>query len=326
MPSGRTTYRTYDQIIAEMEALATPTRTWSRSRPRRTRASRAATIKYLEITNNVSAKDGKPVFFNMGPIHGNEWAAAEDRLEFIYDVIHSARPTRRSRRSSTRSASSPCRSSTPTASCATAARTAAARSCPRDVLDVRQRRRHEPQLSVRLGLEHRRHVRRARRRPGLGARGQEHDGHREEQPGRGPGHEALELARVLLPGPGDRAGCPPTSTRIRDLSLAMAAATNNGYTNVRDSAHDYETSGETIDWSYYATRGFAVTLELVGARICSGCPTRRCRTTSTARRPTTPARRARRPPPRRPHAPPPADLLSCRTALGHQGHRGPARR
>ena len=44
----------------------------------------------------------------------------------------------------------------------------------------------------------------------------------------------------------------------------MANATNNGYTNVRDSAHDYETSGETIDWSYYATRGFAVTPETVG--------------------------------------------------------------
>ena len=42
----------------------------------------------------------------------------------------------------------------------------------------RQRRRHEPQLSVRLGLEHRRHVRPARLRPGLRARGPEHDGHR----------------------------------------------------------------------------------------------------------------------------------------------------
>ena len=49
----------------------------------------------------------------------------------------------------------------------------------------------------------------------------------------------------------------------------MANATNNGYTNVRDSAHDYETSGETIDWSYYATRGFAVTDETVGGSCTS---------------------------------------------------------
>ena len=50
----------------------------------------------------------------------------------------------------------------------------------------------------------------------------------------------------------------------------MAAATNGGYTNVRRSALDYETSGDTVDWSYYATRGFANTLELVGS--ISGCP------------------------------------------------------
>ena len=49
-----------------------------RSRPGR-RQDRALqelqgrTIKYVEITNNASAKgDGKPVFFNMGAIHGNE--------------------------------------------------------------------------------------------------------------------------------------------------------------------------------------------------------------------------------------------------------------
>ena len=54
----------------------------------------------------------------------------------------------------------------------------------------------------------------------------------------------------------------------------MAHATADGYTNVRDSAHDYETSGETNDWSYYATRGIGNTLELVGAgaRLPAGAP------------------------------------------------------
>ena len=50
----------------------------------------------------------------------------------------------------------------------------------------------------------------------------------------------------------------------------MLAATNDGYTNTRDSAHDYETSGETIDWSYYATRGFGFTRSSIGP--VSGCP------------------------------------------------------
>ena len=75
----------------------------------------------------------------------------------------------------------------------------------------------------------------------------------------------------FYPGLEIAAGLPADLSSIRDLSVAMANATNNGYTNVRDSAHDYETSGETIDWSYYATRGFAVTLEVVGgSSSCSG--------------------------------------------------------
>jgi hypothetical protein len=48
------------------------------------------------------------------------------------------------------------------------------------------------------------------------------------------------------------------------LALAMAGSTADGYTNVRDSATDYETSGETIDWSYYATRGLGFTFEITG--------------------------------------------------------------
>ena len=62
---------------------------------------------------------------------------------------------------------------------------------------------------------------------------------------------------IFYPGLEIAAGLPADLDPIRGLRVAMADATNNGYTNVRDSAHDYETSGETIDWSYYATRGFA---------------------------------------------------------------------
>ena len=63
---------------------------------------------------------------------------------------------------------------------------------------------------------------------------------------------------------------PELNTGYKALAQAMLAATNNGYTNTRDSAHDYETSGETNDWSYYATRGFGFTQELIGP--VAGCP------------------------------------------------------
>ena len=87
MPSGRTTYRTYDQIQAELTALATtyPTMVVVKTSP--FKSTQGRDIKYVEITNNPTAKDGKPVFFNMGAIHGNETAGAEDSLEFAYDVL-----------------------------------------------------------------------------------------------------------------------------------------------------------------------------------------------------------------------------------------------
>ena len=76
---------------------------------------------------------------------------------------------------------------------------------------------------------------------------------------------------VFYPGLEVFAGqTPDLNNGYRDLALAMGHATADGYTNVRDSAHDYETSGETVDWSYYATRGIANTLELVGSG--AGCP------------------------------------------------------
>src|ERR1700742_243583 len=91
MPSGRTTYRTYDQIVADMQSLAdaNPTMVQIKTAPYKTTEGRD--VKYLEITNNVTAQDGKPVFFNMGAIHGNETAAAEDSLEFAYDVINNSK-------------------------------------------------------------------------------------------------------------------------------------------------------------------------------------------------------------------------------------------
>ena len=100
---------------------------------------------------------------------------------------------------------------------------------------------------------------------------------------------------LFYPGLEIAAGLPADLDVIRGLSVAMANATNNGYTNVRDSAHDYETSGETIDWSYYATRGFAVTPETVGGSCTLlARPTTnkssQSPTTRTARRRTTPAR------------------------------------
>ena len=87
MPSGRTTYRTYADYNSEMAALAAanPDLVAIKTAPYLTTQGRE--VKYVEITNNVTAKDGKPVFFYMGGIHGNETPGANG-MEFIYDVVN----------------------------------------------------------------------------------------------------------------------------------------------------------------------------------------------------------------------------------------------
>ena len=43
----------------------------------------------IEITKNVNAADGKPVFFQMGVHHAREWPSAEMPMEFATDLVKS---------------------------------------------------------------------------------------------------------------------------------------------------------------------------------------------------------------------------------------------
>ena len=85
LPSGRVVpptatsatnfgYRTYDQMNAELAALAAANPGFVTIKTAPYKSIEGRDVKYLEITNNVDAADGKPVFFHMGLIHGNEWA------------------------------------------------------------------------------------------------------------------------------------------------------------------------------------------------------------------------------------------------------------
>ena len=57
---------------------------------------------------------------------------------------------------------------------------------------------------------------------------------------------------------------PDLNNGYADLAQALGTATDHGYTNIQQSARDFESAGETIDWSYYATRGLAFTFEHSG--------------------------------------------------------------
>ena len=87
---------------SEMDALAAANPTFVAVKTAPYLSIEGRTIKYLEITNNVTPRTASPSSSYMGAIHGNETAAAEDSLEFAYRRDQdSPRPTRRSRRCST---------------------------------------------------------------------------------------------------------------------------------------------------------------------------------------------------------------------------------
>src|SRR4051812_12968341 len=278
MPDNRQVYRAYADYNTDMQALATanPSLVAYKLAPNKTIEGRE--VHYVEIANNVTAADGKPVFYVQGSIHGNESAAAEDSMEFAIDIVNQskANPAVSALLDHVRVIIVPLvnpdgYAHTPSprrANCDSATPLTPPLTCPTSTSQgVDMNRNYPLGWGSNIGVSF-------------------------AQRGSGPGSEpevkntmsiiashqvtALITAhtneRAIFYPPFDlNAGdTPELNTGYRALAQAMLAATNNGYTNTRDSAHDYETTGETNDWSYYATRGFGFTQELIGP--VAGCP------------------------------------------------------
>ncbi|HEV2787677.1 MAG TPA: M14 family zinc carboxypeptidase, partial [Solirubrobacteraceae bacterium] len=86
LPSGRTTYRTYDEIQAELKQLVG-------QHPGLVRKGvfgssyQGREISGLEIARDVDKADGRPVFFTMGLHHAREWPSAEAAMEFAQTLV-----------------------------------------------------------------------------------------------------------------------------------------------------------------------------------------------------------------------------------------------
>lgn len=87
LPSGSTAYRTVEDYNAELEQLAQkyPDNAKLITLPNKSLEGRE--IKSLEITNNVDARDGKPVMAMFGLHHAREWPSGELTLEFAYELL-----------------------------------------------------------------------------------------------------------------------------------------------------------------------------------------------------------------------------------------------
>src|SRR3954471_30507 len=86
-PSGRTTYRRLGDYGDDMKRLVreNPSLVRPITLPYKTWEGR--TVTGIEIASNVKARDGRPVFLQLGVHHAREWPAGEHTLEWAFELI-----------------------------------------------------------------------------------------------------------------------------------------------------------------------------------------------------------------------------------------------
>jgi hypothetical protein len=91
LPSGRTTYRSYDGIQAELKKLIAANPGVARATKLPLPSSQGREISGIEIADDVegAARDGRPTFALVGVHHAREWPAAEMAMELINDILAS---------------------------------------------------------------------------------------------------------------------------------------------------------------------------------------------------------------------------------------------
>jgi hypothetical protein len=242
LPSGRTDFRTLADYERDMDTLADRRPDLVRPLTLPHRSFEGREVRGIEITRDARARDGKPVLLIVGMHHGNEWPSGEVTMELGFDLVQSFGRDPRITRLLDR-----------------------ARVVLVPVVNVdgfvRNTRRtaHDVDMNRNFGF-------------GWG----ESPPYQGAAPFSEPETQNMRelvssrqiptlltmhtcLGNMLYPPLQNKAGQTPDLARFVTLANAMAA--QNGYAH-GTSADDYETTGETIDWAYYATRGLAITIEV----------------------------------------------------------------
>ncbi|UYM07235.1 M14 family zinc carboxypeptidase [Solicola gregarius] len=243
LPSGRTDFRTLGDFERDMSDLARrfPNTVKKFALPYET--SQGRTVHGLEITKNVNAKDGKPVFVDVGAHHGNEWPSAELTMEYAYHLAENADrgPVKRELKRT---------------------RVVIVPIINTDGYVADQRRTAtNVDMNRNYGFGW---------MPGQnGANGSAPWSEPETKNVRwllstrqatvfNTQHTCIQL--VLYPPLQKAAGPIQDLGRVHSMAASMAGKLGPTY-EAKASADDYETTGEAIDWSYYATRGLSTTTE-----------------------------------------------------------------
>jgi hypothetical protein len=86
LPTGRTTYRTYEEVQSELKGLVDDNPGLVRKVVFGT-SFQGREISGVEISKNVDQPDGRPVYFLMAVHHAREWPAMEAAMEFAHMLV-----------------------------------------------------------------------------------------------------------------------------------------------------------------------------------------------------------------------------------------------
>src|SRR5918992_110626 len=86
-PSGRTTYRRLFDYSEDMKRLAREHPDLVRPITLGNQTWEGRPVEGIEIATNPNARDGRPVFLQMGLHHSREWPSGEHAMEWAYELI-----------------------------------------------------------------------------------------------------------------------------------------------------------------------------------------------------------------------------------------------
>ena len=87
LPSGRNSYRRLFDYSEDMKRLAREHPDLVRPITLNNQTYEGRTVEGIEIATNPNARDGRPVFLQMGAHHAREWPSAEHAMEWAYELV-----------------------------------------------------------------------------------------------------------------------------------------------------------------------------------------------------------------------------------------------
>ena len=88
LPTGRTTYRTFEDVQQELKDMVAQHPDLVRPFTLKTKTFQGRDIQAIEVARNVASEDDtRPVVYLNGIHHAREWPATEVLMEFVWDVL-----------------------------------------------------------------------------------------------------------------------------------------------------------------------------------------------------------------------------------------------